>query len=311
MGVGLTVGLWACTTDSKDETTDSDGDGIPDSVEMGADSANPPDTDKDGTPDYLDKDSDGDGIPDSVEAGDDPLNPRDTDKDGTPDYLDKDSDGDGIPDSEEGTKDSDGDGIPDYMDSDDNTGADADSDADADADTDTDGDTDSDTDGDTDADTDGDNDTDADSDGGTDTDGGSPCNTVSNDASWVDAMQVAADKPTFTGGTIVPGTYYLTAITIYTGAGGATGPNGAGMKLTSVIGSNTVETVANRNGSDFRANSTWSTSGNQFVTTGTCGELGDWSRDYTATSSSVVRYADSIGWGAYTFTRMTAGASRP
>ena len=124
MGVGLTVGLWACTTDSKDETTDSDGDGIPDSVEMGADSENSPDTDNDGTPDYLDTDSDGDGIPDHIEAGDDPTKPRDTDKDGKPDYMETDSDNDGTPDKTEAgddptkPRDSDGDGTPDYMDSD-------------------------------------------------------------------------------------------------------------------------------------------------------------------------------------------------
>ena len=57
-------------------------------------------------------DSDGDGIPDSVEGTDD------TDGDGIPNYLDTDSDDDGIPDSEEGTDDTDGDGIPDYLDPD-------------------------------------------------------------------------------------------------------------------------------------------------------------------------------------------------
>jgi len=101
---------------------DSDGDGIPDSVEKGADGNNPIDTDGDGTPDYRDLDSDSDGIPDSIEKGADGTKPVDTDGDGTPDYRDIDADGDGIPDStEKGTdgnkpKDSDADGIPDYLD---------------------------------------------------------------------------------------------------------------------------------------------------------------------------------------------------
>jgi gliding motility-associated-like protein/uncharacterized repeat protein (TIGR01451 family) len=101
---------------------DSDNDGIPDSVEKGADGANPVDTDGDGIPDYLDLDSDNDGIPDSVEKGADGANPVDTDGDGIPDYLDLDSDNDGIPDSvEKGADgadpvDTDGDGIPDYLD---------------------------------------------------------------------------------------------------------------------------------------------------------------------------------------------------
>ena len=81
--------------------TDSDGDGILDSAEKGADPANPADTDGDGTPDYLDTDSDGDGILDSAEVGADSANPVDTDSDGTPDYLDADSDNDGILDSSE------------------------------------------------------------------------------------------------------------------------------------------------------------------------------------------------------------------
>ena len=86
--------------------TDSDGDGIPDSVEGVTD------TDGDSTPNYLDTDSDADGIPDSVEGA------TDTDGDSTPNYLDTDSDGDGIPDSVEGAVDTDGDSIPDYLDTD-------------------------------------------------------------------------------------------------------------------------------------------------------------------------------------------------
>ncbi len=94
---------------------DSDGDGIPDFVET-----LDRDTDKDGTPDYLDTDSDNDGIPDYIESGIsdacDNDSPVDTDGDGVPDYLDLDSDGDGMPDASEGTSDCDGDGIPNYID---------------------------------------------------------------------------------------------------------------------------------------------------------------------------------------------------
>ena len=46
------------------------------------------DMDGDGTPDYLDTDTDGDGILNSVEAGPDPMNPVDTNGDGTPDFMD-------------------------------------------------------------------------------------------------------------------------------------------------------------------------------------------------------------------------------
>ena len=95
---------------------DSDGDGIPDHIEMGSQQGGV-DTDGDGTPDYLDLDSDNDGIPDSVEGG-----KGDTDGDGIPNYLDTDSDGDGMPDAWEvannfdhltpnGSVDADGDGL--------------------------------------------------------------------------------------------------------------------------------------------------------------------------------------------------------
>ena len=80
------------------------------------------DTDGDGIPDYLDLDSDNDGIPDNIEAqstqGYTPpdgvvnsdgvdtsyiggLSPEDTDSDGTPDYLDTDSDNDSFLDTTE------------------------------------------------------------------------------------------------------------------------------------------------------------------------------------------------------------------
>jgi len=114
--------------------TDSDGDGILDSVEdENSDGDNDPstnstDTDGDGVPNYLDIDSDDDGILDNIEAQrvvdyiapsgvdangnglDDAyefptgsgLNPIDTDRGGIPDYLDIDSDIDGIRDNIEG-----------------------------------------------------------------------------------------------------------------------------------------------------------------------------------------------------------------
>jgi gliding motility-associated-like protein len=105
---------------------DSDNDGIPDKIEKGT-GMNPVDTDKDGTPDYLDTDADGDGILDATEdagcTGTAPCTPTDTDGDGIPNFLDLDSDGDGISDNIEKGADStpdnsDADSIPDYLDAD-------------------------------------------------------------------------------------------------------------------------------------------------------------------------------------------------
>lgn len=100
---------------------DSDGDGIPDSVECPV-AGSCPDTDMDGDEDYLDPDDDGDGVPTAIEC-DGGTACEDTDEDGTPDYLDPDDDGDGRPTRDERpgdiSIDTDGDGLPDYLDPDD------------------------------------------------------------------------------------------------------------------------------------------------------------------------------------------------
>ena len=121
------------TADFQDSANDSDGDGVPNSVEA-AEGTDPNDaddfldTDLDGTPDFTDADSDNDGVTDVAEAGNDPY--ADADGDGVPAYLDDDdndstvgnddgmvtsafdTDGDGTPDFQDNANDSDGDGVP-------------------------------------------------------------------------------------------------------------------------------------------------------------------------------------------------------
>ena len=109
------------TAGTDPDNSDTDGDGIPDSQELGADPANPRDSDNDGIIDARDTDSDNDGLTDTQELGPDANNPRDTDNDGKPDYLDTDSDNDSVPDAVEtlnGVTDTDGDSLPDYRDAD-------------------------------------------------------------------------------------------------------------------------------------------------------------------------------------------------
>ncbi len=106
---------------------DTDGDGLPDNVELSVSGSTGPwtavDTDGDGIKDALDADSDNDGIPDATErdevAG---GTGADFDSDGIPNYRDADSDGDGILDAEESggggasPRDTDGAEKPDYLD---------------------------------------------------------------------------------------------------------------------------------------------------------------------------------------------------
>jgi len=98
--------------------SDQDEDGICDQFE-GIDTL--VDTDGDGVPDYLDLDSDNDGIADSIEKGN--INPGDypvdSDGDGIPDFRDLDSDGNGLSDAVDGVADLDGDGVGNYADLDD------------------------------------------------------------------------------------------------------------------------------------------------------------------------------------------------
>jgi outer membrane protein OmpA-like peptidoglycan-associated protein len=114
---------------------DEDGDGRIDSLEdanprdglhdplQASDGALPrPDSDLDGTPDFLDVDDDDDGIPTDQERPDGES--VDTDGDTQPDYLDPDDDDDGIATADElnsdrSFRDSDDDGRPDHLDADD------------------------------------------------------------------------------------------------------------------------------------------------------------------------------------------------
>ena len=154
-------------TVSEPVTADSDNDGVSDTEEIGtevteesspeAEVTNPepfPDTDSDGTPNYLDPDDDGDGIPTETENATsttdgtvtttlDAVIESDTDADSVPDYLepdttdtdhdgvannlDQDDDGDTVSTIDDGTVtndpvepvDSDNDGTPNYLDSND------------------------------------------------------------------------------------------------------------------------------------------------------------------------------------------------
>lgn len=107
--------------------TDTDRDGVPDSVDdFPFNPSETVDTDNDGTGDNADLDDDGDGVSDTLDAF--PLDPEetaDTDDDGVGDNTDTDDDNDGVLDTADAcpldageTRDGDGDGICDNADPD-------------------------------------------------------------------------------------------------------------------------------------------------------------------------------------------------
>ena len=120
-------------------------------------------------------------------------------------------------------------------------------------------------------------------------DGGAPCNTLTNSAPSVARQRVDQNLPSFTGGTVVAGTYFSTALTIYTGPGGATGPDGHYEQTTVVISGNSIQVVSTKgDGCMERFNATYSTSGNQMTLTFTCGgEAPSQTLQYTATATTL------------------------
>lgn len=98
------------------------------------------------------------------------------------------------------------------------------------------------------------------------------CNTLVNVADVVTTTQVAEAMPTFTGGAVAEGTYVITAITAYTGAGGATGPKtGTTMKQTMLLSGGKFEIVRSQNGAaEKRSSGNYSTSASVFTLDGKC-----------------------------------------
>jgi hypothetical protein len=103
---------------------DLDDDGISNAIDAVGDDGVTlyPDTNGDGTPDYIDPDSDGDSIPDSIEGS------GDADGDGQSNFRDLNSDDDEMNDATEGSDDSNHNGIPDFLDNPNNPDGDVDGD---------------------------------------------------------------------------------------------------------------------------------------------------------------------------------------
>ena len=102
---------------------------------------------------------------------------------------------------------------------------------------------------------------------------------------------MASELPVATGGTVVDGTYFLTANKVYSGPGGTSGPTGGSVRSTFSIQSGTIRSVSWHDGltEDVRWTGTWVTSGNQGTITTLCGpaQAQDGTSSFTASGSEL------------------------
>jgi hypothetical protein len=125
-------------------------------------------------------------------------------------------------------------------------------------------------------------------------DGAVVCNTLMNAAPAITTEAVASPPPTLVGGTVADGTYFLTALTEYTGDAGVAGTGG--MNSTTIEISGTTIQVS---GTGSTSTETVTMSGsNMFVDTRTCPSSATRDGTYTATSTMfIVQFDDGTADG--------------
>jgi hypothetical protein len=115
--------------------------------------------------------------------------------------------------------------------------------------------------------------------------GGMACNQLVNGAPVVSKATHAGPAPTMTGGTVVDGTYFLTAIDKYNDE------TGSGMhQETWVFAGNTFQSVTSDTVDgkvNFRASGTYTTAGNKVTLSITCPGVASLSTVFTATATQI------------------------
>jgi hypothetical protein len=115
------------------------------------------------------------------------------------------------------------------------------------------------------------------------------CNTLVNSAQSVMVQQVAMDPPSPAGGTILDGTYDLTAVAIYTGPNGPSGPSGSSQTTISISGA-TIQVVTS--GQPDRQTVTLATQGSAFTATDTCPDNKVTMGSYSASGTTFTIFLD-------------------
>jgi hypothetical protein len=103
---------------------------------------------------------------------------------------------------------------------------------------------------------------------------GGACNSLANGASVVSEQQSATAAPSPQGGGVIAdGTYFMTALTVYTGSGGASGPDGNSDQQTAQFTGSTMTLQIVDQGGGCQPQTmtgTLSFSGTQLTLTTTC-----------------------------------------
>ena len=120
------------------------------------------------------------------------------------------------------------------------------------------------------------------------------CAMIGNTAAFVQQAVVAQPMPSpTTGGTIAPGTYYLTDSKIYQGA--PPGETPVQLKATQLISATAIQRAQDVAGGSntVYSTSTYATSGTTLTLTATCGATGTSTIGFDATPTQYTTYSDS------------------
>lgn len=137
-------------------------------------------------------------------------------------------------------------------------------------------------------------------------DGGTACNTLSNVGTVIQQTYVATDGVTGDGGTIVSGTYVLTAMNIYTGADGGSGPTGTTFQDTLALEADggtyeRVVSIVNDAGSDggpIHQNGAYTLNGSSLQIDQTCPVGTQPFTSYDSDGTKIHIYAPAAGLGS-------------
>lgn len=123
-------------------------------------------------------------------------------------------------------------------------------------------------------------------------DGNTACNGLTQKATEANMATIKSAAPPGSGGTILPGTYFLKEIDVYDPAGTASPPSPSGLITTLVIAGNVMDSIQDLpDGSSQAFSETFSVNGSVLTRNLTCPKVApDLAATYTVTASGITIY---------------------